>query len=149
MTCFIFGNLKAKPPFLKRLPSFHNYIFQKVDRSKYVCAAFHQDQSIINRGHITPCYETVFIMQIYSLDTNYGISHMLRACGYLKALFFIYNSDKFGRIQLLSVCRRCSNYIFILDLTPDFNELGNDNCKTRRETFEFSDFVRFILEDLR
>ena len=33
-------------------------------------------------------------------------------------------------------CRRCSNYIFILDLTPSFNGLGKDNRKTRRETFE-------------
>ena len=33
-------------------------------------------------------------------------------------------------------CRRCSNYIFILDLTPSFNELGKHNCKTRRETFK-------------
>ena len=31
-------------------------------------------------------------------------------------------------------CRRCSNYIFILDLTPGFNEMGKDSCKTRRET---------------
>ena len=29
-------------------------------------------------------------------------------------------------------CRRCSNYIFILDLTPDFNGLGKDNCRTMR-----------------
>ena len=33
-------------------------------------------------------------------------------------------------------CRRCSNYIFILELTPGFNGLGKDNYKTRRETFE-------------
>ena len=36
-------------------------------------------------------------------------------------------------------CRRCSNYIFILDLTPGFNGLGKNNCKTRREWF--SSFV--------
>ena len=41
-------------------------------------------------------------------------------------------------------CRRCSNYIFILNLTPGFNKLHKDNCKTRRETFKF--LVRFILE---
>ena len=28
--------------------------------------------------------------------------------------------------------RRCSNYIFIIDLTPGFNGLGKDDCKTRR-----------------
>ena len=34
-------------------------------------------------------------------------------------------------------CRRCSNYIFILDSTSGFNGLGKDNCKARRETFHF------------
>ena len=46
-------------------------------------------------------------------------------------------------------CRHCSNYIFILDLTPDFNGLGKNNCKTRRGTFRFGDFVCLILEDLQ
>ena len=46
-------------------------------------------------------------------------------------------------------CRRCSNYIFILDLTPGFNEMGKDNCKTRWESFKFWDLVRLILEILR
>ena len=45
-------------------------------------------------------------------------------------------------------CRCCSNYIFILDLTPGFNGLGKGNCKTRRETLTFGDLVRFILRDL-
>ena len=40
-------------------------------------------------------------------------------------------------------------YIFILDLTPGFNELGKDSCKTRREFFKFWDLVRLILETLR
>ena len=31
-------------------------------------------------------------------------------------------------------CRRCSNYIFILDLIPGINSLGKDNCKARRES---------------
>ena len=43
-------------------------------------------------------------------------------------------------------CQRCSNYIFILDLTNDFNGLGRDNCKMRRETFKCCDLVRLILE---
>ena len=40
----------------------------------------------------------------------------------------------------------CSNYTFILDLTPGFNGLGKDNCKTRWETFQFWDLVQLILE---
>ena len=31
-----------------------------------------------------------------------------------------------------TACQHCSNYIFILDLTPGFNGLGKDNCKTRQ-----------------
>ena len=38
-------------------------------------------------------------------------------------------------------CRRCSSYISILDLISGFNELDKDNCKTRRETFQFLDLV--------
>ena len=33
-------------------------------------------------------------------------------------------------------CQHCSNYI-IRDLTPSFNGLGKDNCKTKWETFKF------------
>ena len=41
-------------------------------------------------------------------------------------------------------CQRCSNCIFILNLTPNFNGLSKDNCKTRRETFKFWDVVQLI-----
>ena len=41
-----------------------------------------------------------------------------------------------------------ANYIFILDLTPGFNGLSKDNCKTRLETFKFWDLMRLILEVL-
>ena len=37
-------------------------------------------------------------------------------------------------------------YIFILHLTPGFNGLGKDNCKTRRGTFTFWNLVWLILE---
>ena len=43
-------------------------------------------------------------------------------------------------------CRRCSNYIFTLDLKPGFNGLGKNNCKTIRETLKFWDLVQLILE---
>ena len=46
-------------------------------------------------------------------------------------------------------CRRCSNCIFIINLTPGFNIMGKDNCKTRPETFMFGDWVRLILENWR
>ena len=34
-------------------------------------------------------------------------------------------------------CRRCSNYILILELTPGLNGLGKDNCKTRQLHLSF------------
>ena len=41
-------------------------------------------------------------------------------------------------------CRRCSYYNSILDLTPGFNGLDKDSCKTRWETFKFWDLVHLI-----
>ena len=38
---------------------------------------------------------------------------------------------------------------FILNLTPGFNGLGKDNCKTSQELFKFCDLVWLILEILR
>ena len=43
-------------------------------------------------------------------------------------------------------CRRCSNYVFILDLTFGFKGLSKDNRKTVRESFKFWDLVQLILE---
>ena len=47
-------------------------------------------------------------------------------------------ADNFGRWQFrmhFLACRRCSNYIFILHLTPCFNILRKDNDKPKWETF--------------
>ena len=46
-------------------------------------------------------------------------------------------------------CRHCSNYIFILNLTPGFNGLSEDNCKRIQETFKLLELVRLILGVLR
>ena len=43
-------------------------------------------------------------------------------------------------------CRRCSNDIFILDLTPGINGLAENNCNRRQETFKFWDLVWLILD---
>ena len=40
-------------------------------------------------------------------------------------------------------------YIFILNLTPGFIELGKDNCKTRRATFKLGELVCLILDILQ
>ena len=46
-------------------------------------------------------------------------------------------------------CRRCSNYIFIHNLTPGFNGLDKDNYKMGREAYKFWDLVQLIVETLR
>ena len=46
-------------------------------------------------------------------------------------------------------CWRCSNYIFIFNLTSGFNGLSKDNYKITRETSKFWALVRLILETLR
>ena len=46
-------------------------------------------------------------------------------------------------------CLCCSNYIFIINLTPDFNGLGKDTYKMRQETFKFWDLVHVILRGLK
>ena len=46
-------------------------------------------------------------------------------------------------------CRRCSNYIFILDLASGFKGFGKDSRKTVRESFKCWDLVRLILETWR
>ena len=50
---------------------------------------------------------------------------------------------------LTSSCRRYSNYILILNLTPGFNGLAKGNCKTRQQYLKFLDFLGLILEILR
>ena len=57
-------------------------------------------------------------------------------------IHFVFHNWKYRQIS----CRRCSNYIFILELIHGFNRLGKDNCKTRRETSKFWDLVPLILE---
>ena len=54
-----------------------------------------------------------------------------------------------GIKRLQTGCRRCSNYIFIIHLTLGFNILRKDNYKPKRETIEFGDLVRLILDILR
>ena len=67
-----------------------------------------------------------------------------------RTLYFIrwYMNPYFHIIFNIS-CRRCSNYIFILNLTSGFNGLGKDNYQMRREAFKFRDLGRLILETLR
>ena len=47
-------------------------------------------------------------------------------------------------LLITQMSRRCSNYIFILNLTPGFNGSGKENCKMRQETFKFTDLVHVL-----
>ena len=55
----------------------------------------------------------------------------------------VYHSDVAGAAP---TGRRCSNYIFIIDLASGFNRLCKNCCKTRRETFKLWEVVPLILE---
>ena len=57
--------------------------------------------------------------------------------------------DALLRCSWRIACRHCSNYIFILNLTPGFNGLSEDNCTRIQETFKLWDLVWLILEVLR
>ena len=51
------------------------------------------------------------------------------------------------RLKLLRMKYRQSNYILILDLTPGFNGLDRENCKTRRESYLFGGFCESYIRD--
>ena len=58
-------------------------------------------------------------------------------------LYYMFSHGNPSTVCHLNVTyQRCSNYIFIPDLTPGSNGLGKDNCKTRRDISKFWDLVR-------
>ena len=58
-----------------------------------------------------------------------------------------YNCRSFRCICSIAY-RLCSNYIFILDLTPGFNGLGKNKYKTRREIFNSRIYSRDLTGEL-
>ena len=52
--------------------------------------------------------------------------------------------DNYSQTSDIIACRRCSNYIFIPDLTSGFNVLCKNNCKTRRENLCFGIWSHYI-----
>ena len=56
---------------------------------------------------------------------------------------------EFCKLAFQFCCRRCSNYIIIIDLTSGFKGFGKDSRKTVRESFKCWDLVRLILETWR
>ena len=78
---------------------------------------------------------------------------MINECTHVCSYHQIYNisrtlvSNKIADYSdVAGAYRRCSNYIFIFDITPGFSALDKVNCKTRPELFKFWDLMRLILE---
>ena len=98
---------------------------------------------------------------IYSTTWTNGwclvVLHFYQYFQWICVIFYMYRQSSnisctwVGNINCWSLrcswsiaCRHCSHYIFILNLTPGFNELGKDNCKTRQESFKFCYLVHLI-----
>ena len=80
---------------------------------------------------------------------SYSVNITYRQVSNISRTLEGYKNCRSLRCSWSIACRRCPNYIFILDLTPGFMGLGKDNCKTRRETIKFGDLVRLMLDILR
>ena len=93
------------------------------------CIAYHLVSYCVMPCHAIPCIPCQ-VMSSYRQVSNISRTYVGKK--------IVYHSD-----------RRCSNYIFILDLTHGFIRLGKDNCMTKREKFKFGNLVRVILETLR
>ena len=98
-------------------------------------------------------YTTLSYLSLFFVTFYHSFRHVCLPCiiYVYQALcsilsIFIYVLHISIRCSLCIACQRCPNYNCILDLTPGFHGLGKDNCKMRRETFEFSDLVWLILE---
>ena len=87
-----------------------------------------------NVGEVTVCWGNLIQMHAPFVSNNIiyrKVSNIIRT--------LVGNKIVELRCSRSSACRRCSNYIFILYLTPGFNGFVKDNCKMRRETFMFWD----------
>ena len=91
------------------------------------------DISVINNSCEYVCKMAIYI--IWQGPSAQFVVHWVMLMG--KYIFSSYQS----------YCRRCSNYIFILILTPGLNGLGKDNYKRRQESFNFSDLVPSYIRD--
>ena len=92
------------------------------------------------------------ILNISTLDMSLKMNHLrlqphLSWSNEVIVKFLVGNKNCWSlRCSWSIAYRRCSNYIFILDLTPGFSGLGKGNGQTKRETFKFWESVRFILD---
>ena len=101
-----------------------------------------------------PCDDAVMNMAFYMDSTYFPSEDSLSfACYHQISKYKTHFSRQLNcwslRCSWSIACRRCSNYIFILNLTPGFNGLGKGNYRMRREAFKFWDLVRLVLDTLR
>ena len=137
------------------VPICHNWFKQKrICLLMFVCWLVFKLLNEINNcmpcvilcRHVLFLTESVFFMDIVKPSSILVLSfHIPSNLQYKSHLSRQYLCWSLGCSWSIS-CRRCSIYIFILDLTPGFNGVGKDNCKTRRKTFKFWDLVWRILE---
>ena len=108
-------------------------IFINLQWSSSICSDLHQSAG----NPSVPSYKGqwcgAFIFNLLFLWTNCFTNRQFN--GYFRL-----------RCSWSIACRRCSNYIFIVDLTPGFSWLDKDNCETRREIFKFLDLMRLVSE---
>ena len=102
----------------------------------------HPSQCVILEIYFKHAHTKAYIIMIWNKSYLFRLTSNL----YYKSHLSRQQNCRPIRCSWSIVCRRCSNHILILDLTPDFYRLGKDNCKTRLETFSFGDLVRLIFE---
>ena len=100
--------------------------------------------------HKTCCPDPVASVAAIPDEANCSWLHQSHHCEFgscvyiYRQIFNIRHIRRQSDCRSLSANRRCSNYIFILDLTPGLNRLGRNNCETWREIFSFWDSVRLL-----
>ena len=124
------------------LPKFWNMKaeFQKVIRNIFAIVG------------IFVCYE--YVNDFTAKGINTAQVYLLFIGGWKNVLSNLYHKSHLSsqhsvwsfRCSWSMACRRCSTYIFIIDLAPSFNRLGKNNCDTRGETLKFWDSVWLLLE---
>ena len=97
---------------------------------------------VSNKTRRQPCLSSTYI-------TNHVLIDIIQPNLQYKSHFSRQLNCWSFRCSWSIACRRCSNYIFVLDLTPGFNGLSKGNCNTRREIFTFWDFVQLISDSWR
>ena len=130
---------------------YRNISYEETNSDKCIYVADHSTDWLTR-------WDPVMHLCIIDLDCNWyigtsnGLSHVQRTvtdlltgdeCRQTSNISHTYWSLRFS---WSSADRPCSNYIFILDLTPGLNGLDKDTCTTRGETFKLLDLVRLILE---